>query len=122
METRAIKGQLTKFVKATMRSENPRFNGWYAGITNNEKRRRGEHSKKNGKIEHWKCINTGSMKKANEVEAFFSEKGTINMRSPQGANSSSKWVYIFKLSKSKDLKGLGGFLTNEDLYEYVFGE
>ena len=122
METRAIKGQLTKFVKATMRSKNPRLNGWYAGITNNEKRRRGEHSNKNGKIEHWKCINAGTMKKANEVEAFFTNKGTKNMRSPQGANISSKWVYIFKLSKSDGLKGMGGLLASEDLYEYIFGE
>lgn len=48
METRAIKGQLTKFVKVTMGSKNARLNGWYTGITNNEKRRKGEHSKING--------------------------------------------------------------------------
>ncbi|CAA0147689.1 hypothetical protein [Tenacibaculum maritimum] len=123
METRAIKSELTKFVKATMGSKNPRFNGWYAGITNNEKRRKGEHSVRNGKILHWKCINADTMAKANEVEAFFSAKGTQNMPQPQGANIASKWVYIFKLAKKpQGMNGLAGPLDRKTVYEYVFNE
>lgn len=123
METRAIKGELTKFVKATMGSENPRFNRWYAGITNNEKRRKGEHSVRNGKIMHWKCINAGTMVKANEVESYFSAKGTQNMPQPQGANIASKWVYIFKLaSQPKGMNGLAGPLDSKSTYDYIFGE
>ncbi|TVZ51234.1 MULTISPECIES: hypothetical protein [Flavobacteriaceae] len=123
METRAIKSELTKFVKKTMGSKNPRFNGWYAGITNNEKRRKAEHSVRNGKILHWKCINAGTMMKANEVEAFFSTRGTLNMKQPQGANIASKWVYIFKLApKPRGMNGLAGPLDSKSVYDYIFGE
>ena len=121
MDTTSIKSQFTKFVKATMGSENPRMNGWYSGITNNEQRRKAEHNSKNGKIKYWKCINAGTMKKANEVEAYFSAKGTKNLPNPNGANSSSKWVYIFKLPTSKKM-GLGGPVTPSSLYSYIFEE
>lgn len=123
METRAIKSELTKFVRATMGSRNPRMNGWYAGITNNELRRRAEHSKTNGKILYWKCINAGTMKKANEVEAYFTGKGTLNMSHPQGAKATSRWVYIFKLApKPRGMNGLANPLDSKSVYDYIFGE
>lgn len=106
-----------------MGSQSPRFNGWYAGITNNEKRRKGEHSVRNGKIVHWKCINAGTMIKANEVESYFSDKGTRNMPQPQGANMASKWVYIFKLApRPKGMSGLAGPMDSPSIHNYVFGE
>lgn len=121
MKTISIKGEFTKFIKKTMRSENPRLKGWYCGITNNENRRKAEHNYAKGKIKYWKCINASTMKKASEVEAYFSIKGTSNLPSPNGANKSSKWVYIFKMPNSKKM-GLGGVVTDSDFYNYVFGE
>jgi len=121
MDTSSIKGQFTRFIKETMGSKNPRLNGWYCGITNNENRRKAEHNYVKGKIKHWKCINASTMKKASEVEAYFSVKGTSNLPSPNGANKSSKWVYIFKMPSNKKM-GLGGVVTGSDFYNYVFGE
>ena len=122
MDTSSIKGQFTRFIKETMGSENPRLNGWYCGITNNESRRKAEHNNSKGKISNWKCIDAGSMKKANEVEAYFSSKGTRNLPNPNGAVKSSRWVYIFKLpSRNSKNYGLGGVVTDKTLYDYVFG-
>ena len=103
-----------------MGSENPRMNGWYSGITNNEERRKAEHNYKRGKIKYWKCVNAGTMKKANEVEMYFSNKGTINMPSHNGAIASSKWVYIFKLPPNK-IMGLGEVINKETFYNQIFG-
>ena len=120
MKTTSIKGELTKFIKKSMGSENPRFSGWYCGITNNEERRKAQHNYNRGKIKYWKCINAGTMKNANEVERYFSEKGTANLPGPNGAKISSRWVYIFKLPTTKQM-GLGGVLEPQSLYEQVFG-
>jgi len=98
MDTSSIKGQFTRFIKETMGSKNPRLNGWYCGITNNENRRKAEHNYVKGKIKHWKCINASTMKK----------------------NKSSKWVYIFKMPSNKKM-GLGGVLDTQSLFNQVFG-
>ena len=121
MDTSSIKGQFTRFVKNTMGSETPRMNGWYSGITNNEERRKAEHNYKKGKIKYWKCVNAGTMKKANEVERYFSDKGTLNLPSLNGALVSSRWVYIFKLPDNKKM-GLGGGVSKESLYNQIFGK
>jgi hypothetical protein len=60
------------------------------------------------------------MKKASEVEEYFSHKGTSNLPSPNGATNSSKWVYIFKLPSGKKM-GLGGVVNNKTLYNQIFG-
>jgi len=119
MKTTSIKGEFTKFIKKSMSSENPRFSGWYCGITNNEERRKAQHNYARGNIKYWKSTNAGTMKKANEVERYFSEKGTINLPSPNGAKASSKWVYIFKLPVIEQI-GLGGALDSESLYNQIF--
>ena len=121
MKVTGIKGEFTKFIKKSMGSESPRFSGWYCGITNNEERRKAQHNYTRGNIKYWKCVYAGTMKKANEVERYFSEKGTINLPSPNGARASSKWVYIFKLPASKQM-GLGGVLDSELLYNQIFGD
>lgn len=119
MDTSSIKGQFTKFIKDTMGSNTPRLNGWYCGITNNEDRRRAEHNYKKGEIKYWKCINAQTMEKANEVERYFSQKGTMNLPSPNGASTSSKWVYVFKLPKTKAV-GLRGALDANLVYNKLF--
>ena len=121
MDASSIKGQFTKFIKEIMGTENPRMSGWYSGITNNEDRRKAEHNTKMGKIKHWKCINAGTMKKANEVEKYFSDKGTTNLPSPNGALPSSRWVYILKLPPNRKM-GLGGTTDSKSLYGYIFEE
>lgn len=121
MNTRSIKAQFTIFVMNSMGSKNPRMDGWYVGITNNENRRKGEHNRNRGKILYWKCLDAGSMKKANEVEKYFSEKGTRNLPSINGATKDSRWVYIFKLPTVKN-RGLNGAITDEILYNFIFGD
>ncbi len=120
MNKTSIKSEFTKFIKKIMNSENPRMNGWYCGITNNEERRKTEHKNLKGKIIHWKCIDEDSMRKANEVEAYFSLKGTKNLSSPNGAVKSSWWIYVFNLPSSN--YGLGGIISNETIYKYAFGK
>jgi len=56
MDTSSIKGQFTRFIKETMGSKNPRLNGWYCGITNNENRRKAEHNYVKGKTSKWVYI------------------------------------------------------------------
>jgi hypothetical protein len=121
MTSNGIKTQLTKFVKQTMGSENPRFSGWYSGITNNEKRRKAEHSYKKGLIDFWKCYEADNVANANEVEAYFHNKGTKNSPHGHGAIKTSVFVYIFKLP-TKQPMGLGGPFTEENLLKQIFGD
>lgn len=121
MNSTAIKTQLTKFVKQSMRSEKPRFSGWYSGITNNEKRRKAEHSYNKGLIDFWKCYEADSVISANEVEAYFHKKGTKNSPYGHGAIKTSVYVYIFKLPRTRPM-GLGGPFTEENLLKQIFGD
>lgn len=115
----SIKTQITKHIKTSMKSNNPRLNGWYVGITNNTKRRKAEHRINVLGIKFWKTFETESMEKANEVEAYFSERGTANRSSSNGANRNSKFVYVFKKPISKP-SGLNGLLTDDNLIEKLF--
>lgn len=114
MQPKDIKAQFTKHIKNSMKSQNPKLGLWYAGITNSTKRRKAEHLNKKGDIEYWKCIDAETLNKANEVEAYFSEKGTRNAPSKNGAKNTSKYVYIFKLptQKSTGLNGPGITIEN----------
>lgn len=121
MTSTGIKTKLTKFVKQSMGSENPRFSGWYSCITNNEKRRKAEHSYKKGFIAFWKCHEADNVFSANEVEDYFHKKGTKNFPHGHGAIKTSVFVYIFKLPKTSPM-GLGGPFTEENVLKQIFGE
>lgn len=103
-----------------MGSKNPHLNKWYCGITNIEKRRKAEHLSKRGEVSFWKCIDAGSTKKANEVEKYFSEKGTLNAPHRNGAISTSRYVCIFKTPKqSSGLNGMGAPKI-EEIFKVLF--
>jgi len=119
METKAIKGEITKHIKKSMGSNNPRFKNWYVGITNDIKRRRAEHNSKKIGIKYWKSFNAGSLKNANEVERYFSLKGTSNRPSPNGANEKSIFVYVFK-KPTATAKGLNSPFTEKNLFAQLF--
>ena len=119
MTTTAIKTQITKHIKASMNSEKPRLSGWYVGITNSLNRRKAEHKIQALGIKFWKTFDAESMKNANEVEAYFSNKGTANRPSPNGAIKSSKFVYVFKKPISKNT-GLNAPITDEDFINLLF--
>ena len=59
------------------------------------------------------------MKSANEVESYFSTKGTVNRPSKNGAIKSSKFVYVFKKPISKPT-GLNGVFTDKNLIDQLF--
>lgn len=123
MEINSIKGQITKHIKKSMDSDNPRLNYWYCGITNDELRRKAEHNLKKGIVNYWKCFDAETRFNANEVESYFSKKGTINAPHAGGAKQNSRFVYIFKLNNSylRENKGLGGvILTPKDIINLLF--
>ena len=119
MTANSIKSQITKHIKSSMGSENPRLNGWYVGITNNANRRKGEHSKSKLGLKYWKTFTAKTMNDANIVEAYFSQKGTMNLSSKGGAIKTSKYVYVFKLPVSKP-QGLNGVFTLNNLISQLF--
>ena len=104
-----------------MGTENPRYGGWYSGITNNEKRRKAEHAYNKGIIKFWKCLDADNFENANKIEAYFSSKGTKNSPYGHGAKSESKWVYIFKIPTKKPI-GLKGPFVEENILKQIFGE
>lgn len=120
MEASAIKSQFTRHIRTSMKSTNPRFNLWYCGITNNELRRKAEHKRDRGNISFWKCLRAKNMHAANEVEAYFSGKGTSNFPEARGATGTSNWVYIVKVGPPKP-SGLNGLPTsNQDILRNLF--
>jgi len=121
MNITSIKSQITKHIKKSMNSKNPRLKNWYVGITNDEKRRKAEHNAKIINLKYWKCFNAGSLRSANEIEAYFSKKGTSNRPSKNGANEKSKFVYVFKKPNKKPL-GLNGAFTENNLFGFLFDE
>jgi len=121
MKPNAIKAQFTKHIKDSMGSVNPRINHWYAGITNNTDRRKAEHILEKEIIKHWKFIDAGSVDNANEVEKYFSEKGTRNLPFKNGGKKNSKYAYIFKLPVSKS-NGLNGASDVFEILKSVFGD
>lgn len=123
MDTKSIKIQITKHIKQSMKTESPRLNIWYCGITNNELRRKAEHNLKKGLVSYWKCFDAENKQNANDVESYFSQKGTKNAPHIGGATSNSKYVYIFKLNNSylQKNKGLGGIvITPNDIINQLF--
>ncbi len=119
MTTTSIKSQITKHIKSSMGSENPRYKGWYVGITNSTDRRKAEHRINVLGIKYWKTFDAESMENANEIEAYFSIKGTSNRPSKNGAIDNSKFVYIFKKPVSKPA-GLNGPFTDKNLIDQLF--
>ena len=119
METSSIKSQITKHIRATMKSENPRLHLWYVGITNYERRRMAEHNAEKGLVKYWKCFNAETVDKANEVERYFHTKGTRNSASRGGAIRNSIYVYVFKWPTSKPA-GLNGLLSEKNLLDQLF--
>lgn len=119
MKKSSIKSQITKHIKSSMGSENPRYKGWYVGITNNLERRKAEHRINVLGIKFWKTFEAESMENANEIEAYFNEKGTSNRPSKNGAVNNSKFVYAFKKPISKPT-GLNGPFTDDNLIDQLF--
>jgi len=119
MKTAAIKSQITKHIKSSMGSDNPRLINWYVGITNDTDRRKAQHKINNLGLKYWKTFEAENMEKANEVEAYFSKKGTINRPSKNGAKRNSKFVYVFKKPTSRPM-GLNGPFTDRNLLDLLF--
>ena len=119
MTTASIKSQITLHIRKSMGSNNPHLNKWYVGITNSTDRRKAEHRINVLGIKFWKAYDAESMKNANEVESYFSEKGTSNRPSKNGAIKSSKFVYVFKKPVSKPT-GLNGPFTEKNLIDKLF--
>lgn len=119
MTATAIKSQITKHIKSSMGSEKPRLKNWYVGITNNTERRKAEHRVNVLGLEYWQTFEAENMGKANEVEAYFSNKGTVNKPSKNGANKNSKFVYVFKKPTSRPM-GLNGAFTDKNLIDQLF--
>lgn len=123
MNTVSLKGQMTKHIKKSMGSKNPKLQYWYCGITNNEQRRKIEHSRLLPLLSYWKCLKADNIIEANEVELYFHNKGTSNRGSKNGARLSSVYVYVFRHSNLPFIKGLGlpGIQTFEDVLNELFG-
>lgn len=119
MKKTAIKSKITKHIRKSMGSSNPRMNTWYVGITNNTKRRRAEHKVGELGLRFWKTFDAETMENANDIESYFSEKGTINRPSKNGANKSSKFVYVFRKPTSKPT-GLNGPFTINNIIDNLF--
>ncbi|HCT31523.1 MAG TPA: hypothetical protein DIW31_12540 [Bacteroidales bacterium] len=111
----SIKGAITKHIKSSMGTVNPRYSLWYCGITNDTERRKAEHNvrKKDIKIEFWKSFNAGTMNDAQIIETEMFSKGMKNMPYKGGANVGSKNVYVFKMTP----RGLEGI---EDVISILF--
>ncbi len=115
----SIKSEITKHFSKSMNSEKPRLDSWYVGITNDTKRRKGEHRVNVLGLKYWKTFDAETMENANEIESYFSKKGTINLPSKNGANSFSKYVYVFRKPSSKPT-GLNGAFTFENIIDKLF--
>src|SRR5690554_1567641 len=96
MNKTSIKSEITKHIAKSMGSKNPRLNSWYVGITNDTKRRKAEHRIKVLGLKYWRIFEAETMEFANEIESHFSEKGTMNRPSKNGANGYSRFVYVFR--------------------------
>ncbi len=114
MNKTSIKSEISKHISKSMNSKKPRLNSWYVGITNDTKRRKAEHRVNALGLKFWKTFDAETMEDANEVEAYFSNKGTINRPSKNGANRYSKYVYVFRKPTTK-AKGLNSSLSIESI-------
>ena len=106
----SIKSEITKHFSKSMNSEKPRLDSWYVGITNDTKRRKGEHRVNVLGLKYWKTFDAETMENANEIESYFSKKGTINLPSKNGANS---FIYVANEKandKEKQLGSCGSYL------------
>ena len=95
----AIKRSIEKWIK-----ENSTFfvmyENWYCGITKypDDTRLKQHINKKNIEGLFFNIWETDSVEDANEIEVYFSDKGTINSPSKAGAKKNSKYVYVYKSS------------------------
>lgn len=119
MNSTAIKSEITKHIKKSMNSSEPRLNTWYVGITNDTKRRKAEHKVDKLGLKFWKTFDAETMENANEIESYFSKKGTINRPSKNGANKFSKFVYVVRKPNSKPT-GLNGPFTDKNIIDQLF--
>ncbi|NOZ46498.1 MAG: hypothetical protein GXO79_06915 [Chlorobi bacterium] len=119
MNKTTIKSEITKHIRKSMGSSKPRLNSWYVGITNNTKRRKAEHRVNVLGLKFWKTFDAETMENANEVESYFSQNGTINRPSKNGANKFSKFVYVVRKPNSRP-SGLNGPFTDENIIDKLF--
>lgn len=70
---------------------------WYAGVTNDEKRRKIEHTVKNDeKMTAWKCWNAKTLRISSALEDSLSHRGFSNAPFTRGAKETSKFIYVYK--------------------------
>lgn len=118
---KGIKSAITSHIKKSMGSKNPQLNKWYVGITNNVGVRQAQHKAKLGSILYWKTMEAENMKLANNVERYFSDKGTLNAPQAGGATKSSKHVYVFKFPPLHlNSKGLNGTFDLDEFIKNIF--
>tara|TARA_R110002049_G_C8951256_1_gene545910 strand:- start:41 stop:403 length:363 start_codon:yes stop_codon:yes gene_type:complete len=119
MNKTSIKSEITKYIGKSMGSKEPRLNSWYVGITNDTNRRKAEHRINVLGLKYWRTFDAETMENANEIESYFSKKGTINRPSKNGANRFSKFVYVFRKPTSKPT-GLNGPFTIDNIIDKLF--
>lgn len=123
METtsnRSIKTAFTRYINTNgdKRKTNI-FGDWYCGITNNLNIRNAQHKKTRGDIKHWTALKAKSKSDANEIESYYSDKGTVNSPNIAGAKTNSSFVYIFKMPSSRP-KGLAGPFSINNYIDWLF--
>lgn len=116
----SIKSTFTRYVNTNgdKRKSNI-FSDWYCGITNNPNIRNAQHKKNHGDIKHWIALKAKNKKEANEIETYYSDKGTTNSSNIAGATVASCYVYIFKIPNTKP-KGLAGPLSVKSYMNWLF--
>jgi predicted GIY-YIG superfamily endonuclease len=119
MNKTSIKSEITKYITKSMGSKTPRLNSWYVGITNDTNRRKYEHRINVLGLKYWRTFDAETMENANEIESHFSQKGTMNRPSKNGANRYSRFVYVFRKPTSKPT-GLNGPFSMDNIINKLF--
>ncbi|GHT35483.1 hypothetical protein FACS189434_13360 [Bacteroidia bacterium] len=73
---------------------------WYVGITNNPKIREKQHNLTYKNKMYLHICYAYSKEIGNQIEKYFSDKGTINKPIIGGAKKNSFYVYVFKAQAS----------------------
>lgn len=70
---------------------------WYAGITNDQKRRNKEHRIKNARdCKYWKYWDARSLRIAVALETALKELELCHEDGQRGANINSRFIYVYK--------------------------
>ena len=93
----AIKRSIEKWILENSTIEVD-YSRWYCGITKypDDTRLKQHMNKRNDSGYFFKIWNAETMQQANNVEAYFSDKGMQNFPHSAGAKKTSKYVYVYK--------------------------